>query len=37
MNIQKLETEDEPQINGSNKIRQLIIKVVEYTNIHIHS
>jgi len=35
-NIQKQETKDEPQINGSYKIRQIIIKIMEYTYIHIH-
>ena len=36
INIQKLEAEDEPQTNGSYKIRQIIIKIMEYTHIHIH-
>jgi len=31
-NIQKWETEDEPQTNGSYKIRE----IMEYTHIHIH-
>ena len=35
-NIQKRETKDEPQTNGSKKIRQIIIKIMEYTHIHIH-
>ena len=35
-NIQKWETKDEPQTNGSYKIRQIIIKIMEYTHIHIH-
>ena len=35
-NIQKQETRDEPQKNGSYKIRQIIIKIMEYTHIHIH-
>ena len=35
-NTQKQETKDEPQINGSYKIRQIIIKIMEYTHIHIH-
>ena len=35
-NIQKRETKDEPQTNGSYKIRQIIIKIMEYTCIHIH-
>ena len=34
-NIPKQETKDEPQINGSYKIRQIIIKIMEYTHIHI--
>ena len=34
-NIQKQETIDEPQTNGSYKIRQKLIKIMEY--IHIHS
>ena len=34
-NIQKRETKDEPQTNGSYKIRQIIIKIIEYTHIHI--
>ena len=32
--IQKWETEDEPQRNGSYKIRQIIIKIMEYTYIY---
>ena len=35
-NIQEWETKEEPQINGSYKIRQIIIKIMEYTHIHIH-
>ena len=35
-NIQKWEIKDEPQTNGSYKIRQMIIKIMEYTRIHIH-
>ena len=35
-NIQRRETKDEPQTNGSYKIRQIIIKIMEYTDIHIH-
>ena len=35
-NIQKQETKDEPQTNGSYKIRQKRIKIIEYTQIHIH-
>jgi len=35
-NIQKRETKDEPQENGSYKIRQIIIKMMEYTHIRIH-
>ena len=34
-NIQKRETKDELQTNGSKKIRQIIIKIMEYTHIHI--
>ena len=34
-NIQKWETKDEPQTNGSYKIRQIIIKIMEYTHMHI--
>ena len=30
--IQKQESKDEPQTNGSYKIRQIIIKVMEYTH-----
>ena len=33
-NIQKQETKDEPQTNGSYKSRKIIIKIME--NIHIH-
>ena len=32
-NIQKWESKDEPQTNGSYKIRQIIIKIMEYTPI----
>ena len=35
-NIPKRETKDEPQTNGSYKIRQIIIKIMEYIHIHIH-
>ena len=35
-NIQKWETKDEPQTNDSYKIRKIIIKIMEYTHIHIH-
>ena len=35
-NIPKQVTKNEPQTNGSYKIRQVIIKVMEYTHIHIH-
>ena len=39
-NIQKQETKDEPPTNGSYKIRQIIIKIMEkkmeYTHINIH-
>jgi len=31
-NIQKRETKDEPQTNGSYKIRQIIIEVMEYNS-----
>ena len=34
-NIQKQETKDDPQTNGSYKIRKIIIKIMEYTHIHI--
>ena len=33
-NIQRQETKDEPQTNGSYKIRQMIIEIMEYTHIH---
>jgi len=32
----KRETKDKPQTNGNYKTRQIIIKIMEYTNIHIH-
>ena len=35
-NTRKQETKDEPQTNGSYKIRQLIIKIMEYTHIFVH-
>ena len=35
-NTHKLETKDEPQTNGSYKIRQIIIKIMEYTHVHLH-
>ena len=35
-NIQKGETKDEPQTNDSYIIRQIIIKMMEYTHIYIH-
>ena len=35
-NIQKQETKDETQINGSYKIRQIKIKIMEYTPIYIY-
>ena len=35
-NIQKWETKEEPQTNGSYKVRQIIVKIMEYTHIHIH-
>ena len=34
-NAQRRETKDEPQTNGSYKIRQIIIKIIEYTHIHL--
>ena len=35
-NTTKWKTKDELQTNGSYKIRQIIIKIMEYTHIHIH-
>ena len=35
-NIQKWKTKDEPQTNGSYKIRQITIKIMEYIHKHIH-
>ena len=35
--MQKQETKDEPQTNDSYKMRQIIIKIMEYTHIYIHS
>ena len=35
-NIQKREAKDEPQTNGSYKVREIIIKIMEYTHTHIH-
>ena len=35
-NIKRQETKDEPQTNGSYKIREIIIKIMEYTQIHIY-
>ena len=35
-NTPKWETKDEHQTNGSNKIRQVIIKIMEHTHIHTH-
>ena len=35
-NIQKQETKDGLQAHGSYKIRQIIIKIMEYTHIHLH-
>ena len=35
-NTQKWETKNETQTNESYKIRQIIIKIIEYTHIHIH-
>ena len=32
-NTQKQETKEKPQTNGSYKIRQIVIKVMEYTPI----
>ena len=34
-NIGKWETKNEPQTNGTCKVRQIIIKTMEYTHIHI--
>ena len=36
INTQTQETKDEPQTDGSYKIRQIIIKIMEYTHTHIH-
>ena len=36
-NVQKRETKDKPQTNGNYKIRQIIIKIMIYIPIHIHS
>jgi len=35
-NIKKRETKDESQTTDSYKIRQIIIKIMEYTLIHIY-
>ena len=35
-NLKERETKDESQANGSYKIRQIVIKIMEYTHIHIH-
>ena len=35
-NIPKWETKEEPQTNDSYKIRLIIIKIMEYTHIHIY-
>jgi len=35
-NTEKQETKDKSQTNGSYNIRQIIIKIMEYTHIHIH-
>ena len=35
-NIQKRETKDEPQTNGTYQIKQIILKIMEYTHIHIY-
>ena len=32
-NVKRQETKDEPQTNGSYKIRQIMIKIMEYTHI----
>ena len=34
--MQKWETKEEPQTNSSYKIRQIVIKIMGYTHIHIH-
>jgi len=34
--MQKRETKEEPQTNSSYKIRQIVIKIMGYTHIHIH-
>ena len=36
-NTQRQETKDKPQTNGSYKIKQIIIKIMKYTHIHILS
>ena len=36
-NIQKQETKDEPQTNGSYKIRQIIIKIMAYIHTRTHT
>ena len=33
-NIRKWDAKDEPQANGSYKIREIIIKIMEYIHIH---
>ena len=33
-NIQKQETKNEPETDGSYKIRQIVIKMMEYAHIH---
>ena len=35
-NTSKRETKDEPQTNGSYKIREIIIKIMEHAHTHIH-
>ena len=35
-NIQKWETKEEPQTNGSYKIWQIVIKIMEYAHVRIH-
>ena len=36
-NIDKQETKDEPQTNGSYKIRQIIIKIMAYIHTRAHT
>ena len=35
-NTQKQETKDPPQTNDSYKIRQIRMKIIEYTHIHVY-